>query len=226
MLGQFAFAALNGNVDSSQALSDPFNKYMTIDPLNTSSSKFVQSGSFLNIASLGNTITDPHFNTRDRLGRLVSFVARIGKACTGGVVNTGEVAGIGIDEETALLISGAPGSAKAEMAVNPYNAENTTSPYTAQNSAYFVKYTNAPTQCVAGKPLVDNGGIQVYRLSAQPAKPSPYASAPQYSFKVSAFFDTANWTSQSVQTYRDGSSLNGPYHYGTAGGVVLGNTGY
>jgi cyanophycinase-like exopeptidase len=223
MLGQYAFAALNGNVDSTQALSDPFNKYVTIDPLNTSSKKFVQAGSFLDIASLGNTVTDPHFNTRDRLGRLFSFVARIGKACTGGVVNAGDVAGIGIDEETALLISGAPGSVKAEMAVNPYNAENTSSLYTAQNSAYFIKYTIAPTQCVAGKPLVDNSGIQVYRLSGQPAAPSPYPSAPQYSFKVSAYFNTSNWASQSVQTYRDGSSLNGPYYYGTAGGAVLGN---
>jgi cyanophycinase len=223
MLGQYAFAALNGAVESPAALSDPFNRYVTIDPLNTASKKFVQTGSFLNIASLGNTITDTHFNTRDRLGRLFSFVARIGKDCTGGVVNTGDVAGIGIDEETALLVSGAPGSAKAEMAVNPYNAENTTAQYTAQNSAYFVKYTGAPVQCVAGKPLVDNSGIQVYRLSAQPSKPSPYASAPQYSFKVSASFNTSNWTSQSVQTYGDGSSLNGPYYYGTSGGVVLGN---
>jgi cyanophycinase len=224
MLGQYAFAALNGAVESPAALSDPFNRYVTIDPLNTSSKKFVQSGSFLNIASLGNTVTDPHFNTRDRLGRLFSFVARVGKACSGGVANYGDVVGIGIDEETALLISGAPGSAKAEMAVNPYNAENTSSLYTAQNSAYFVKYTNAPTQCVAGKPLVDNSGIQVYRLSGQPSKPSPYASAPQYSFKVSASFNTSNWASQAVQTYADGSSLNGPYYYGTAGGAVLGNT--
>jgi hypothetical protein len=108
--------------------------------------------------------------------------------------------------------------------VNPYNAENTTSLYTAQNSAYFVKYTSAPTQCVAGKPLVDNSGIQVYRLSAQPSKPSPYPSAPQYSFKSSASFNTSNWPSQVVQTYGDGSSLNGPYYYGASGGAVLGNT--
>jgi cyanophycinase len=223
MLGQYAFAALNGAVDSPAALSDPFNRLVTIDPLNTSSKKFVQNGSFLNIASLGNTITDTHFNTRDRLGRLFSFVARIGKACTGGVVNVGDVAGIGIDEETAVLVSGAPGSAKAEMAVNPYNAENTTSLYTAQNSAYFVKYTAAPVQCVAGKPLVDNSGIQVYRLSGQKDKSSPYASAPQYSFKVSASFNTSNWASQAVQTYPDGSSLNGPYYYGVSGGAVLGS---
>jgi cyanophycinase len=223
MLGQYAFAALNGAVESPAALSDPFNRYITIDPLNTSSKKFVQTGSFLNIASLGTTITDTHFNTRDRLGRLFSFVARIGNGCTGGVANYGEVTGIGIDEETAVLISGAPGSAKAELAANPYNAENTSSLYKAQNSAYFVKYARAPSQCVAGKPLVDNGGIQVYRLSAQTTNPSPYQTAPQYSFKASASFNTSNWASQTVQTYGDGSSLNGPYYYGAAGGTVTGN---
>ncbi|AWG46005.1 MULTISPECIES: cyanophycinase [unclassified Massilia] len=223
MLGQYAFAALNGAVESPAALGDPFNKYVTLDPLNTSSKKFVQTGSFVDIAALARTVTDTHFNTRDRLGRLFSFVARVGNGCSGGVVNYGEVAGIGIDEETALLISGAPGSARAELAANPYNAENTNPLYTAQNSAYFVKYTGAPAQCVAGKPLVDNSGIQVYRLSAQPAKSSPYPSAPQYSFKASASFNTSNWNSQTVQTYNDGSSLNGPYYYGTAGGAVLGN---
>jgi cyanophycinase len=223
MLGQYAFAALNGALETPAALSNPFDRALTIDPLNTSSKKFVQTGSFLNIASLGKTVTDMHLNTRDRLGRLFAFVARIGKGCSGGVENTGDVVGMGIDEETALLISGAPGATRAELVANPYNTENTGTLYTAQNSAYFVKYTGAPAQCVAGKPLVDNSGIQVYRLSAQPSKASPYPSAPQYSFKASAWFNTANWASQAVQTYADGSSLSGPYYYGTAGGAVLGN---
>jgi cyanophycinase len=223
MLGQYAFAALTGGIETPGALSNPFDKAVTIDPLNTSSKKFVQTGSFLNVASLGKTITDSHFNTRDRLGRLFSFMARIGNGCAGGVVNAGDVVGMGIDEETALLISGAPGATRAELVANPYNAENSTALYTAQNSAYFVKYSGAPSQCVAGKPLVDNSGIQVYRLSAQPAKPSPYPSAPQYSFKASAYFNTANWSAQTVQTYADGSSLNGPYYFGAANGAVVGN---
>lgn len=223
MLGQYAFAALNGAVESPRALTDPFNRYMTIDPLNTSSKVFTQTGGFLNVAPLTKTITDPHFNTRDRLGRLFAFVARIGKACTGGVETFSDVVGMGIDEETALLVSGAPGSSRAELAVNPYNPENSTSSYTPQNSAYFVKISGAPSQCVAGKPLVDNSGIQVYRLSAQTAQPSPYPSAPQYSFKSSAYFNTANWATQAVQPYSDGSSLSGPFYYGTSGGAVLGN---
>jgi len=226
MLGQYAFAALNGGVTSAQALSDPFNRSITIDPLNTSSKAFVQNGGFLNIPALGNVITDPHLNTHDRLGRLFSFVARIGNACTGGVVNFNAVAGVGIDEETALLVSGSGGSARAEMAVNPYDPANTASLYTAQNSAYFVKMNTAPSQCLARKPLIDNGGIQVYRLSAQRSQPSPYAAAPRYSFRVQAYFNIGNWTSQTVQMYGDGSSLSGPFYYGTSGGAVTGSSPY
>ena len=222
MLGQYAFAALNGSVTSDQALADPFNKYMTIDPLNTSSKKFLQTGSFLAIPTLEKTITDDHFNTRDRLGRLFGFVARIGNGCPGGVEAFGAVLGVGIDEETAVLVSGPRGSAKAQLVANPYNAENTSAPYTAQNSAYFAKIVRTPAQCAAKLPLNDNSGIQVYRLSAQPAQPSPYPAAPLYSFKVQAAFNLSDWSRQNAQTYGDGSSLNGPYVYGTANGAVLG----
>lgn len=223
MLGEYAFAALNDSVDSTPVLQDPFNRYVTIDPLNTSSNKFVQKGSFLNIPSLAKVITDPHLNTRDRLGRLFAFVARIGNGCSGGVENFNRVVGMGIDEETALLVSGTAGRARVELAANPYNPENTTSSYTAQNSAYLVRYTRAPSRCVAGKPLVDNTGIQVYRLSAQPSGPALRTTATQTSFKADAWFNLADWSAQAVQMYPDGSSLNGPYYYGTADGQVLGN---
>jgi cyanophycinase len=223
MLGQYAFAALNDTVDSATALKDPFSRYITIDPLNTSSNKFVQTGSFLNIPSLAKVITDDHLNTRDRLGRLFTFVARIGNGCSGGVEHFSSVIGMGIDEETALLVSGKAGHARVELAANPYNPENTTPAYAAQNSAYLVRYTRAPSLCIQGKPLVDNTGIQVYRLSAQPTVPSLSPTAAQSSFKAGAWFNLADWTAQTVQTYPDGSSLNGPYSYGTAGGVVLGS---
>jgi cyanophycinase len=222
MLGQYAFVALRDTVTSAQALGDPFNKYMTIDPLNTSSTK-VPDRSFLGIPALEKTITDDHFNTRDRLGRLVGFVARIGNGCPGGLEAFDAVLGIGVDEETAVLVSGPRGNVKAQLVANPYNPDNTTPSYAPQNSAYFAKIVRAPTLCAAGQPLADNSGIQVYRLSAQPAQPSPYPAAPQYSFKVRATFNLSDWTRQTAQTYGDGSSLNGPYAYGTANGVILGN---
>ena len=43
-----------------------------------------------------------------------------------------------------------------------------------------------------------------------------------YSFKVQATFNLSGWSRQNAQTYGDGSSLNGPYVYGTANGAILG----
>jgi hypothetical protein len=120
-------------------------------------------------------------------------------------------------------MSGARGGVKAQLVANPYNPENTTAPYTPQNSAYFTKLARSPSQCVAKKPLTIDSGVHVYRLSAQPSQPSPYPAAAQYSFKVQATFNLSTWTQQTPQTYADGSSLNGPYVYGTANGAILGN---
>lgn len=125
ILGKFAFVALNGTVTSTQALSDPFNKYMTIDPLNVSSKTFTVTDGLIKIPYLANIITDDHLNTRDRLGRLMAFSARIASGC-GGPVAVGIATGIGIDEETALLLStsSSGGLVSVAMAVNPFNAEN------------------------------------------------------------------------------------------------------
>jgi cyanophycinase len=226
MLGQYAFDALNGDITSAQALNDPFNKGVTIDPLNTSSKTFVQKGSFMDIGSLSKVITDTHFNTRDRIGRLFSFVSRIETGCANGVENVGSVNGIGIDEETALLISGSPGNVKAEMVVNPYNSENTTAQYTSQNSAYFVKSMASPSTCAAKKPLVSNSGIQVFRMTAQPSMPSPSSTATQYSFKVQAAVNLSNLGSLQGQSFSDGSSIAGPFSYGASNGAVLGASPY
>jgi cyanophycinase-like exopeptidase len=74
-------------VTSSQALANPFHRYVTLDR------DLFQS-------SLGvNKLYDSHFVTRDRMGRSLAFLARI--------VNNGWAAqprAIGIDEETALLV--------------------------------------------------------------------------------------------------------------------------
>ncbi len=67
VLAQFAYSALTRSVTSSEALADPFNFRITL------------SNGFLNVSPLlKNTITDDHFVTRNRMGRLVTFLARIG----------------------------------------------------------------------------------------------------------------------------------------------------
>ena len=87
VLSQFIYTGAVGSVTSSQALANPFHRYVTLER------DLFQS------ALGGNKLYDSHFVTRDRLGRSLVFLARI--------VNNGwagQPRAIGIDEETALLV--------------------------------------------------------------------------------------------------------------------------
>lgn len=224
VLGQYAFAALNGTLTSSQALADPFNKYVTIDPLNTSSKTFTARTSFLNLPALATSITDTHLNTRDRLGRLVTFVARIGDGCTGGAESYNTVKGLGVDEETALLISTeSNGTTVAKLAVNPFNVANfSPSGYAPSNSAYFVANTAMPGLCAAGVPLAyNNGGITLHRLSDP--NPVPPTGAPPYaSYQSGGSLDLSLWSLNfTTRASRLGTDVVGPQYYGAGGGTLL-----
>lgn len=87
VLSQFIYTGARGSVTSSQALANPFHRYVTLER------DLFQS-------SLGaNKLYDSHFVTRDRMGRSLAFLARI--------VNSGwatQPRGIGIDEQTAVLV--------------------------------------------------------------------------------------------------------------------------
>lgn len=87
VLSQFIYTGALGSVTSSQALANPFHRYVTLDR------DLFQS-------SLGvDKLYDSHFVTRDRMGRSLVFLARL--------VNNGwatQPRGIGIDERTALLV--------------------------------------------------------------------------------------------------------------------------
>ena len=166
MLGEFAFVALGGTVTSSMALSDPFNKYMSIDPLNT----LTYTTSFVSPAALAATITDVHVNTRDRLGRTIAFMARLGKGCNG-PINDLATRGIALDEETALLMAGS----SMALAVNPKNPANFTSGlYYGANSAYLLKATTSPNVCQSRTPLsIPSANVVVTRLSDSGATSTP-----------------------------------------------------
>jgi len=64
VLTQFIYSALaSQGVTSSQALADPFNRYITLDR------------DFVSLPILQGIIGDPHFVTRDRMGRDLVFCA-------------------------------------------------------------------------------------------------------------------------------------------------------
>jgi cyanophycinase len=88
VLTQFVYSALlSQGVDSSQALADPYSKYLTL------------ARDFVDLPVLAGVIGDPHFSARDRMGRELAFLCRI--AAVGWSTTPRAIA---VDERTALLI--------------------------------------------------------------------------------------------------------------------------
>ena len=87
VLSQNIYTGALGSVTSSQALANPFHRYVTLE-----------QNLFQSALGVGK-LYDSHFVTRDRMGRTLVFLARI--------VDNGwssQPRAIGIDEETALLV--------------------------------------------------------------------------------------------------------------------------
>jgi cyanophycinase len=135
VLGEFAFAAQRGTIISSQALKNPYHSHVTL------------SGDFLHLPHLGGAITDSHFAARNRMGRLITFLARIIQDGW-----TDHVRGIGIDERTALAIDG----------------DGVGTLY-GQGAAYFLETPGAPEVCQKVTPLTFQG-ISVYRIRGEGAQ--------------------------------------------------------
>jgi cyanophycinase len=133
VLGHFDFAAYNGTIDSIKALNNPYDRRLTLDR------------GFLMANGLGGLIADAHLDTRDRMGRLVTFLARLVNAADGWL-QPSEAGGIGVDVETALVI------------------DNGTATRLGVGSVYFLKPTIAPTVCVPKQPLTFRN-VMVDRLS-------------------------------------------------------------
>jgi len=132
VLSQFIYSALaSQGVTSSQALADPFTRYITLDR------------DFVSISTVAGLIGDPHFVTRDRMGRDLAFLCRIN-------LNGWSAAprGISIDEQTALLIDGSGNASVVGI-----------------GTVYFLQAPGAPQVCQAKTPLTYQN-IGVYRIAA------------------------------------------------------------
>jgi cyanophycinase len=132
VLTEFIYSALaSQGVTSNQALADPFNRYITLDR------------DFVNVSTVQGLIGDPHFVTRDRMGRDLAFLCRI---FTNNWSNMPR--GISIDEQTALLID-ASGNGSV----------------VGSSTVYFLQAPGAPQVCQAGTPLTYLN-IAVYRINS------------------------------------------------------------
>lgn len=123
ILGEWVFAALHGAVSSAEALADPYHPRVTL------------VRNVVRLPRLFGTITDSHFAARDRMGRLLAFLARL-------LTDEGmtEVRGVGVDEGTALLVD------EAGLGV-----------VVGRGAVYFLRPSGRPERCVPGEPLTFRG---------------------------------------------------------------------
>ena len=95
VLTQFVYSALGAKgVTSSQALADPYNRYVTL------------ARDLFGVPGLEATIGDSHFVTRDRMGRVLAFLCRVHVAGWSATPRA-----IAVDEQTALLVESGRASA-------------------------------------------------------------------------------------------------------------------
>jgi cyanophycinase len=134
ILGQYLFSAEFDTVQTPQALADPYDKRVAIGCC------------FVQIPHLENLITDSHFSARNRMGRLLVFLARMQQDS-----KAERPRGVGIDEATAVLLE-ATGAASV----------------VGKGSAFFVRLSGKgkPEQCVPGKALTASG-FEVHQVDAK-----------------------------------------------------------
>jgi beta-aspartyl-peptidase (threonine type) len=133
ILGRAGYGAMDGgSVDSFTALNDPLGPAVTM------------VDKFLTMPFLAHVVTDTHFNERDRLGRLVAFVAQTR------VSGDAKAVGLGVDETGALGVE-SDGTAKL---------------YTMNSGhAWLVQPVGSPG-AAAGKPL-DWGAVKITGIGVE-----------------------------------------------------------
>jgi cyanophycinase len=119
VLGQWVYTAQRGSVTSDQALANPYHRFLTLAP------------GLFNINALQGVITDSHFTQRDRMGRLVTFLARIVEDAW-----APQATGIGVDEATAVTL-----------------LPNGDAQVMGTGRAFAIRTTVAPERCDPGVPL-------------------------------------------------------------------------
>lgn len=136
VLGQYIYSAANDPPDgpdlaSAAALADPYIRQVVLAP------------DLLGIPILRGVVTDTHFDTRHREGRLLVFMARILQSG-----KTSHIHGIGVDEKTAVLVD-PDGHAKV----------------VGKGEAEFFTASRKPRVCLPGHPLTF-GPIRVREVPA------------------------------------------------------------
>jgi cyanophycinase len=129
VLGEVGYSGMNASVTSKTALADPYSPEVTLER------------AFLTLPNMTGIVTDSHVGPRDRLGRTLTFLARI--ATDGWVARP---RGIAVDQESAVLVE-----------------SDGSSTVVGKAPTYFLETTKKAEVCRPGAPLTI-GGINAYRV--------------------------------------------------------------
>ncbi|AOY83698.2 Type 1 glutamine amidotransferase-like domain-containing protein [Moorena producens JHB] len=129
--GNFVYDSCQGSVTFDEALNDPYNDYISF------------TNHLFQWRDLESVIVDTHFSERERMGRLMVFIARQLQD-----TDAEEVLGIGVDEATSVVVN--------------YNGY---AEVIGEGAAYFVLGDHIPEECEPGIPL-SFSNYKIWKLSA------------------------------------------------------------
>ena len=136
IMSEFVYSAMSASsLTSAEGLANPFHRDLTLER------------DFLSLPRLQGLITDQHLQERDRIGRTVTFLARL--------VHDGWTAqakAIAADRETSLIVD--PAERRVEVLATPDHE----TPY-----VYFMRTPGPPEVCRPRTPLTFRN-VEVYRV--------------------------------------------------------------
>jgi cyanophycinase-like exopeptidase len=216
VLGQYSYTDESGSdAISSTVLANPYNANISLDQgflsvPSVSSSQPIPAQSAL--PYLENTITDTHLFERDRMGRLVTFLARLVEdprwtppSPPGGPTPLPGTMGIGIDESTALLID----------TTGPTAGDATVIGNSATNHLYFLDTSGVAPD------LVGTTNTLAAPLTWGTSSP-PALQVHRATVGDNLSFNQTTHTWQPVGTE---STLSGDYTLWVTGGTLTSSTG-
>ncbi len=136
VLSEFDFTAQGGTITSAEALANPYDSRVILDSgfVNDGDFDTAKSGQHSVLQYLDNLVTDSHFQQRDRMGRLITFMARIDQDPASDPFPRG----IGINEQTALLVDE---DGTARVVGNPIIVSRKLSAADQQRAVYLLSAT-------------------------------------------------------------------------------------
>lgn len=159
VLGAVDYSGENGSITSAEAMANPYNAKLTL-----------RAELFPSIPFMANTVTDTHLYERDRMGRLITFMARMGSIQDNPWETTWSSArGIGVTEATALVVTDGVGKVRYKD-VTTTSRKGVTSTVKSKQSVYFLNWIDADNTKVTverNRPLnFNNGYLKIQTLTA------------------------------------------------------------